>query len=116
MDMADNTNTGGTAEVWNLNIPPEAIATAGNTIGETFDDIRKTYSAINEEIGVILTAWSGQAADLHIKLYNEDALVFNAYDQDMGWEATRLNIVAGEYDKSETRSTERSGGLSGNIF
>ncbi len=70
--MAENTNT-----IWNLMISPESIHTASGQIDEIVSTIMNTYNAINEEIGVILQSWSGIAQDRHVKMFNEDAVVYN---------------------------------------
>ena len=70
--MAENTNT-----MWNLMISPESIHTASGQIDEIVSTIMNTYNAINEEIGVILQSWSGIAQDRHVKMFNEDAVVYN---------------------------------------
>ena len=83
--MAENTNT-----IWNLMISPESIHTASGQIDEIVSTIMNTYNAINEEIGVILQSWSGIAQDRHVKMFNEDAVVYNKYIDDMQYEAFRL--------------------------
>ena len=80
--MAENTNT-----IWNLMISPESIHTASGQIDEIVSTIMNTYNAINEEIGVILQSWSGIAQDRHVKMFNEDAVVYNNYIDDMQYEA-----------------------------
>ncbi len=86
--MAENTNT-----IWNLMISPESIHTASGQIDEIVSTIMNTYNAINEEIGVILQSWSGIAQDRHVKMFNEDAVVYNNYIDDMQYEAREQPVM-----------------------
>lgn len=109
--MAENTNA-----AWNLMISPESIHTASGQIDEIVSTIMNTYNAINEEIGVILQSWSGIAQDRHVKMFNEDAVVYNNYIDDMQYEAFRLFIVSEGYQKAEVKNTERGNVLRTDIF
>lgn len=114
--MAENAEKGSAGTEYNLDISPDSIKAAAVSVDSIVTQIKQTYSAINQQIGVVLNAWMGPAADLHVKLYNEDAELYNAYENDISWEAVRLSMVGDSYEKVEQSNTEKSGVLSGDIF
>ncbi len=49
-------------------------------------------------------------------MFNEDAVVYNNYIDDMQYEAFRLFIVSEGYQKAEVKNTERGNVLRTDIF
>ena len=113
--MASQEQKSGT-ELWNLTIPPEEISRAAKQVGEIVNEIVKNYTAINDEVGVILHNWQGVAHDKHVSLFNESATLYNNYMSDVQYDAFRLFRVSDAYAAVEQRNVERSGKLSGKIF
>ncbi|MBR2996781.1 MAG: hypothetical protein IKF45_08715 [Lachnospiraceae bacterium] len=113
--MADNEKTTSDA-LWNLNIPPEEISNAAKQVDEIMGEIIKNYTAINDEVGVILHNWQGLAHDKHVDLFNEDAALYNEYIEEAKYDAFRMFVVSDAYSAVEQRNVERSGRLSSDIF
>lgn len=117
MAMAENNNTGGGGySQWDMRISPDSIRSAASEIDVIVQDIHKTYMAINDEIGVTLQNWTGQAQDQHVKMFNQDAELYNDYMDDMQYNACRLSLAGEAYAKTETKNSETGSALNDNIF